>query len=76
MGNEMNAKDVYSKKTWSVISFKAKVLMSGSSNKNQGQHLADPVIDQCEREESCFISFLLFNQIFIFEQLRLFFICK
>lgn len=36
MGNEMNAKDVYSKTTWSVISFKAKVLMSGSSNKNQG----------------------------------------
>ena len=36
MENEMDAENVYGKKTWSVISSKAKVLMSGTSNKNQG----------------------------------------
>lgn len=46
----MDAEDVYSKKTWPLISSKAKMLMSGASDKNQGEHIADLVIDQCERK--------------------------
>lgn len=30
------------------------MLTSGTSNKNQGWHLVDPVIDRCERKEPCF----------------------
>lgn len=55
MGSEMDAEDGYSKKTWSLISSKAKVLMSGTNSKNQGWYITDPVIDQCERKELCCI---------------------
>lgn len=54
--NEMDAEDVCSKYTQSMkkTHLRKKKKMSGTSNKNEGRHLAEPGKDQCEKKETCF----------------------